>query len=89
MTVILQDVFVYKQTLNLCESETDLSDLMDAFDLREICDTGYGCLLSKISKSSNCSITMEPDPIMALTWSHDMDCTCEECYIGTNGTAVP
>ena len=50
-----------------------------AFDLQEICDTGYGCLLSKISKSSNCSIT----------WSHDMDCTCEECYIGTNGTGVP
>ena len=36
----------------------------------------------KFSKSSNCSIAMEQDPIMALTWSHDMNCTCKECYAG-------
>jgi len=44
----------------MVESETDLSELMDAFDLQEICDTGYGCLLSKISTSH---------PTVVLPWS--------------------
>ena len=34
----------------MVESETSLSDLMDAFDLQAICNTGYVCLLSKIFK---------------------------------------
>ena len=34
----------------MVENEADLSDLTNASDLQEICDTGYGCLLSKIFK---------------------------------------